>query len=103
MSWTRSVSTRKSSSDGKPYISEKARQRPVRVLPPDDRAEFEAGHLIPRPDPMHTDTGADFTQPTSRDEFSNENDSPTGTEDNVSTGYASSSFGAATPEHDSSF
>lgn len=30
----------------KPHISEKARQRPVRVLPADDRAEMEAGHLI---------------------------------------------------------
>ena len=29
----------------KPYISEKARQRPVRVIPADDRAEMEAGHL----------------------------------------------------------
>ena len=30
----------------KPHISEKARQRPVRVIPADDRAEMEAGHLI---------------------------------------------------------
>lgn len=103
MSWTRSVSTRKPTSDGKPFISEKARQRPVRVLPPDDRAEFEAGHLIPRPDPMREDSGADFTQPVSRDEFSNENDTPGSTEDNTPMGYAGSSFGGAAPDHDSSF
>jgi hypothetical protein len=33
-------------SDHKPHISEKARQRPVRVIPADDRAEMEAGHII---------------------------------------------------------
>lgn len=99
MSWTRSVSPRKPSSDGKPYISEKARQRPVRVLPPDDRAEFEAGHLIPRPDPMREEeSGADFTQPAGRHEFSNENDGPTGTDDNMPTGYAGTA-----PDPDSRF
>ena len=30
----------------KPFISDAARQRPVRVIPADDRAEMEAGHLI---------------------------------------------------------
>ena len=98
MSWPRSVSPRKPASDGKPYISEKARQRPVRVLPPDDRAEFEAGHLIPRPDPMREDTDADFTPPASRDEFSNENDSTSHSEDHTPPGYA-----GAAPDPDSSF
>ena len=37
------------SGSAKPRISEKARQRPVRVLPPDDRAEMEAGHIIGGP------------------------------------------------------
>ncbi len=37
------------SGSAKPRISEKARQRPVRVLPSDDRAEMEAGHIIGGP------------------------------------------------------
>lgn len=36
----------------KPRISDKARQRPVRVIPPDDRAEMEAGHLIASGNPF---------------------------------------------------
>ncbi len=36
----------------KPFISEKARQRPVRVIPSDDSAEMAAGHLTPSPNPF---------------------------------------------------
>lgn len=46
MATNRPSSFRPVSSTKKPHISEKARQRPVRVLPSDDRAEMEAGHLI---------------------------------------------------------
>lgn len=42
----RPADSRPGNSTNKPHISEKARQRPVRVLPADDRAEMEAGHLI---------------------------------------------------------
>ena len=70
MSWTRSATSRRAGNE-KPHISEKARQRPVRVLPPDDRAEMEAGHLIPRPDPLQQeDTIGGFGhQPEARAEF----------------------------------
>lgn len=41
--------------DKKPLISEKARQRPVRVLPPDEDAEMRAGHIIPAAGPLHNE------------------------------------------------
>ncbi len=40
------------SDNRKPHISEKARQRPVRVIPADDRAEMEAGHLTASGNPF---------------------------------------------------